>query len=69
MEFDTDKKIVFKRFSLSDELFNISEEMAFVSVNYNKNKSIQSRYEMAEKSEMRELILHHIKKNLVESAG
>lgn len=68
MEFMTDKKIVFKRFNLTPELYNIAEELGQVSIRYNQNQTIQSRYDMAERSGIRDLVLHHIRNNVVESA-
>lgn len=68
MEFMTDKKIVFKRYNLTSELYNIAEEMGQVSIRYNQNQTVQSRYDMAERSGIRDLVLHHIRNNVVEDA-
>jgi hypothetical protein len=66
MDFKTDKKIVLKRYKLTKELKNISEEFVYSRERYGRFKSLQHRYNMSKKSMMPEQILTEIRKNIVE---
>lgn len=66
IKFVTNKKVVLKRFVLSDTLYNLYLEMSNVSLLYNKFQSLSKRYEMAKKSKVRDIVLKEIRSNLVE---
>lgn len=60
LEFFTDRKIIFRRYLLTPELLNLSDEMASQSGRFPKI-SILDRYEMAKKSRLMEIVGKHIK--------
>jgi hypothetical protein len=66
LEFKTDKKIEFKRFTLTNELRVLSEEMVGASSRYGKHVPLYKKYEMAKKSKVVEQVKTQILKNLVE---
>lgn len=71
VKFKTEKNVVFKRFTMSAEIFQLSSEMAQVASRYGRGKGspmaiLTQRYQMAKKSKMRELLLSEIKKNLID---
>jgi hypothetical protein len=66
VDFKTDKKIVLKRYKLTKELKNMSEEFVRSRERYGKFSSLQHRYSMSKKSMMPQQILSEIRKNLVE---
>ena len=61
VEFDTDKKIVFKRFEPK-----YHHESVLSIGRYGKNKSLEERYQMAEDADFPKMVLHEIKKNVIE---
>ena len=66
IEFMTDRKIIFKRFLLSPILRGISTESVDSGLRYGKNKGLAHKYQMAEKSKIRQIVLSEISKNLIE---
>lgn len=63
--FNTDKKIIFKRFSFNSRLFNLCSQI----IRYKdkpKWKSLNFRYQKFKEASMRELVLTEIKNNLVQ---
>jgi hypothetical protein len=66
LKFETNKKVILKRYVLTKTLFNYSSEMANSSLRYSKFKPLSSRYEMAKNSGMQKLILKEIKNNLID---
>lgn len=65
VEFMTDKKIVFKRFQPDDILQSLAVEFANTPTSVGQNIPLETRYELAEDSEMIKIVLSNIKKNLV----
>lgn len=65
MQVDTDKKVVFERYNMSDELINISLEMSESPLRYGKHKSLEDRYHAAEESMIPQIVLNEIRKNIV----
>lgn len=66
VNFKTDKKIVFKRFTYTNSLKNLAFEFIFSPSHYGKNKTLKSRYLTAKKSKINKIVLQEIKKNLVD---
>ena len=66
IKFVTSKRVVLKRFVVNETLNNLYLEMSNVSLLYNKFQSLSKRYEMAQKSKIKNIVLNEIRKNLVE---
>lgn len=65
VKFKTDKKIVFKKFTLNKRLLEIAMEQASSSKRYGFGKNLIQKYRMFENSQMRQTILKEIKKELI----
>jgi len=65
VEFETDKKVILKRYTLSSALAHMAVESSRVPWIYEKNLPLAKRYEMAKKANVSQLVLNEIKKNLV----
>lgn len=65
-EFQTDKKIVFKRFSQDSRIRELSVEMATAGLRYWDKMPILEKYKHAQQSGIRNLVLKYIKDNVVE---
>ena len=65
LEFFTDKKINLHRFRTTTSITQLSKENMASPVRYGKRKTLEQRYEMFNKSGMREVVMSEIKKNLV----
>jgi hypothetical protein len=66
VEFLTDKKIIFKRYLLTETLMNLSDESAASPSRYGRFKSLAQRYSMSENSLVPQQVLKEIRNNLVE---
>lgn len=66
IDFKTDKKIIFKRYTVTKTLRNIANEAAESRERYGAFKSLTNRYLVSKKTMLPELILTEIKKNVVE---
>ena len=66
LEFKTTKKIVFKRYILTQELDNISKEVSTSPLTHGLFKPLSERYSLFKKAALKEQILKHIKDNLIE---
>jgi hypothetical protein len=66
VEFETDKKVIFKRFIMTDILENLYLEMSESTARYAAHMPLVNRYKMAKNAKMAEQVLHEIKKNVVE---
>ena len=66
VEFFTDKKIEFKRYSMSAKLSNLAIEAASSPVTYSKHKSLLERYKMAHGAKIPNIVLTEIRKNLID---
>lgn len=66
VEFKTNKKIIFKRYSLNKELASLSRECINSPSYFGQLKKLKERYRFAEKSKMKERVLSEIRKNLYE---
>jgi hypothetical protein len=65
IEFMTDKKIIFKRYGLTDKLRSLSDEAVESPARYGRNLPIVKRYEMAKNSGITQIVLSEIQKNLI----
>lgn len=65
VEFETDKKIVFKRYEMNDTLLKYHYESVLSMERYGYNKPLEERYEMAEAAELPKMILSEIKKQAI----
>jgi hypothetical protein len=63
LHLETDKKIIFKRFILTSELYNLSNESSMVARHYGLVHGLTQRYEAAKKSKIIEQARHLIEKN------
>jgi hypothetical protein len=66
MDFKTNKKIILKRFLLTQEIRNFADECANSRARYGSFFTLPERYRIAKESKMAEQVLSLIKKNLVE---
>jgi hypothetical protein len=66
IEFKTDKKIVFKRYILTEHLRQLYIESSNSPVRYGRKKPLSYRYEMFKNAKVKEQILTEIKKNLID---
>jgi hypothetical protein len=66
VEFKTDKKIILKRFMLTNEIRNLASECAESRNRYGSFFSLPQRYNMAKESKMSEQILSLIKQNTID---
>lgn len=65
LEFKTEDSINFKRFNMTNNLSNLYSEFTESPPRYGKRKSLLERYSMAKRSNMTEIVLSEIKKNLI----
>jgi hypothetical protein len=65
-EFMTDKKIVFKRYIMTDYLNELSKECIDFWKRFDSNIKLVHKYKMFKQSKMREIILKEIKNNLID---
>ena len=66
LEFKTDKKIIFKRFVLTEALRKLSEEAVQAPMRYGKYVPLAKKYEMAKNGKLIEQVKTEILANLVE---
>jgi hypothetical protein len=66
IEFKTDKKIVLKRYNLTQSLMNLAFEASDSSRRMGKFKTLVERYKQAHSAKIPQLVLSEIRKNLVE---
>lgn len=66
IEFQTDAKIVFKRFNLNNRMNNLASEMSQFSSRYGQFQKIEQKYKMAKNSKIMDTVITEIKKNLVD---
>jgi len=66
IKFNTDKKIVFKRFTMNKTIELISKEFVASPRVYGRKLSLLKRYERANKTSMIDVAIAEIKKNLVD---
>lgn len=65
-EFQTDKKIIFKRYCMTDYLRELSNECLRFVDRFGFNVKLIEKYRIFKQSKMREIILKEIKNNLVD---
>jgi hypothetical protein len=65
IEFITNKKIVFKRYSLTAYLHSIARDAINAPARYGKNLPLEKRYRMFERAGLPDIVLSEIRKNLV----
>lgn len=66
VRFNTDRKIILKRFEMTKNLWNLADECIFAHERYGKGQPIEEKYEMALSSSMPQRILKEIKSSLGE---
>lgn len=66
VEIFTNKKVVFKRFVKNAVIDNIATEMSSAPAIYTPFKKLSQRYDMFNKSQIREILLKEIKKEIIE---
>lgn len=66
LDIKTDKKVIFKRYNLSQQLNEISRECSGSPRNYESGKPLSYRYDIFKKTASPERVLSHIKNNLVQ---
>ena len=66
LEIKTDKKVVFKRFKMNDQLQNLSDECSQSPKRYSRFKKLSDRYKKSRESMIPELVLSEIKNNIIE---
>jgi hypothetical protein len=66
IEFFTNKKIKFKRYTMSSELANLALEAGQSPTRYGQRKSLFERYKMAHGAGVPKMVLREIQKNLVD---
>lgn len=66
LEFLTDKKIQFKEYAMSPRLLSLGFECSSSVTRYGKFKTLNDRYNMFARSNMRKKVLSEIKKNIIE---
>ncbi len=66
MHLNTTKKVVFKRYILSPELYNLAQEASSVARYYGLTHGLTQRYDMARKSKVIEQAKYFIEKNILE---
>lgn len=64
IELMTNKKVRMKRFNMDQTLYELREECGNSPTRINKSLPLETRYEMADDSGLRERVLRSIKKNL-----
>jgi hypothetical protein len=65
MDVNTDKKINFIRFNMNDRLYHMSQEAIQSPARYKRFMSLKERYGIFKNSNMREVVLNEIKKEVV----
>lgn len=66
LEFETDKKIIFKRYCMTNYLRELSNECTSFSDRFGYNIKLTEKYRIFKQSKMREIILKEIKNNLID---
>lgn len=66
VEFKTDKKIILKRFTLTNQIRNFADECSESRNRYGAFLSLSQRYRMSKESKMSEQILSLIKQNTID---
>jgi len=66
LELLTDKKINFKRFTMTKKIKNLAIEFVNSPKRYGERQKLEERYDTAEKASLPKIVLSEIKKNLVE---
>jgi hypothetical protein len=66
MEVMTDKKVVFKRYLLDEKLISITKEATASPLRYGRHKTLEERYQQADDTSHKEMVLSLIKKNLID---
>lgn len=66
LEVFTDKKVVFKRFSMTHQIFELIAEFGANIRRFNKFKTLLDKYRAAENAKIPKMVLAEIKKNVVE---
>ncbi len=65
VEFKTDKKIILKRFNMTEKLNNIVSSCIESDSIFGIGRGLEKRYEKFESTDMRDIVLNEIKHNLV----
>lgn len=63
-EFETDKKIIFKKFKLNEKIVTLSKEIPSIE-KISNFKNLTERYEMADRMKISKRLIEEIKNNLV----
>lgn len=66
LDLKTEKKVVFKRYTMTSTLFNLKNEFVQSPERYGGFKSLLKRYEMSKKASLPQYVLSEIRKNLVD---
>lgn len=65
MDINTNKKVNFIRFNMNERLYNISQESIQSPVRYKKFMQLKERYDVFNKTKVRDIILNEIKKEII----
>lgn len=66
MEVMTDKKVEFKRYMFNENLLALTREVSNTPNVYGRHKTLEERYERAARSQISEMVMTEIKKNLID---
>lgn len=66
VEFETNKKIILKRFIMTEEIFNMMEDYSRSPSRYGFLKSLPERYKMAKNTNATKILLKRIKENVLD---
>lgn len=66
LELKTDKKVILKRFNMTNKLMNIGYECSQSPMRYSRFKPLSYRYRKANESLIPQIVLDEIKKNVVD---
>lgn len=66
VEFETDKKVVLKRFTMNSVLSSVLDDVSHSVDRYGKRMTLQERYQMFKQSRSRDIVLREIKTNLLD---
>jgi hypothetical protein len=65
LEIETEKAVRFQRFTMTQEINQLSQEFTDSPTNYGQRKTLAQRYQMSKRAGMPALVLSSIRKNLV----
>lgn len=69
VEFKTNKKVILKRFKMTDQLYDAAKACINSSNLFGKGQSLEDRYQKFENTDMRDIVLSEIKENIVSESS